>query len=125
MTQPPGFVDSSYLHRALYGLKQAPCAWYLTFSTFLLSQGFYNSHCDSSLFIHKTPSFITILVVYVDDILLTGSDPSHIHFLVTQMHIAFSIKELGNMSYFLGISVQASATHYFLSQQKYAQEIIH
>lgn len=121
MTQPPGFVDSSVpthvckLHKALYGLKQAPRAWYSTFSTFLISQGFHNSHCDSSLFVHKTPHSITILVVYVDDILLTDSDSSHIHTLVAQMYLAFSMKELGNLSYFLGISVQTFATHYFLS----------
>lgn len=84
MVQPPGFVDSTKprhvcrLHKALYGLKQAPRAWYSTFSTFLLQHGFVNSHCDNSLFIYKTASVITILLVYVDDIVLTGNFSSHI-----------------------------------------------
>ena len=99
--QPPGFISSSSPHhvyklkKALYGLKQAPRAWYSTFSRFFLSQGFINSHCDYSLFIHKTTSDITVLLVYVDDILLTGSNSSHITHLIHQMHSAFAMKELG------------------------------
>ncbi|XP_028100512.1 uncharacterized protein LOC114299881 [Camellia sinensis] len=91
------------LHKALYGLKQAPRAWYSTFSFFLISQGFVNSKCDSSLFIQKTSSTFTALLVYVDGILITGSDTQHIQTLVTQMHQVFSMKELGSISYFLDI----------------------
>lgn len=111
MVQPPGFVNSRTpnhvcrLHKALYGLKQAPRAWYSTFSAFLLHHGFVNSHCDSSLFIHKTSSVITILLVYVDDIILTGNSSAHIQQLISHMHSTFSMKELGSLSYFLGISV--------------------
>ncbi|CAL5401450.1 unnamed protein product [Camellia sinensis] len=130
MTQPSGFIDSSHphkvckLHKALYGLKQAPRAWFSTFSTFLLSQGFIASHCDSSLFIKKTASAITILLIYVDDILLTGSDVSYITSLLAQMHKVFSMKELGFLNYFLGISVHMSAAGFFLHQSKYATEIL-
>lgn len=131
MIQPPGFVDSIHpqhvceLQKALYGLKQAPRAWYSTFSSFLLQQGFLNSHCDSSLFVYKTSTVLTILLVYVDDIVLTGNTPSHVDHLITQMHSEFSMKELGSLSYFLGISVQPCAQGLFLSQTKYAKEILH
>lgn len=70
MVQPPGFVDSSHptmvckLHKALCGLKHAPRAFYSTFSSFLLSHGFLNSHCDSSLFLHTTSTSILIVLVY-------------------------------------------------------------
>lgn len=130
MVQPPGFVNSitphhvCKLHKALYGLKQAPRAWYSTFSSFLLEHGFVNSHCDTSLFISKTTSVITILLVYVDDIILTGNSSSHINQLITHMHSAFSLKELGTLSYFMGISIQPCAHGYFLSQPKYAREIL-
>ncbi|XP_028117457.1 uncharacterized protein LOC114315089 [Camellia sinensis] len=130
MIQPPGFVSSSSPHhvcklqKALYGLKQAPQAWYSTFSKFLLSQGFVNSHCDNSLFIHKTFTTITVLLVYVDDSLLTGNSPSHLQALIHQMHSAFAMKELGDLSYFLGISIQAVGDSYFLSQSKYASDIL-
>lgn len=130
MTQPPGFVDSSQshlvskLHKALYGLRQAPRAWYSTFSSFLSSQGFVNSKCDTSLFVHKDGASITYLLIYVDDILLTGNNPLYIQSLLTHMHSAFSMKELGNISYFLGISVQHTSQGFFLSQQKYATKIL-
>lgn len=108
-----------------YGLKQAPRAWYSTFSSFLLQQGFVNIHCDSSLFIYKTTSILTVLLVYVDDIILIRNSSSHINELVIHMHQAFSMKELGSLSYFLSISVQPCAKGYFLSQSKYAREILH
>lgn len=131
MLQPPGFVDPATpthvckLQKALYGLKQAPRAWYSTFSSFLLRQGFVNSHCDSSLFVCKTDTVITILLVYVDDIILTGNSPTHLQHLISQMHSAFSMKELGSLSYFLGIAVHSCAKGLFLSQSKYAREILH
>ncbi|XP_028062338.1 uncharacterized protein LOC114265722 [Camellia sinensis] len=130
MIQPPGFelstnAQSIYkLHNALYGLKQAPRAWYSTFSCFLLSQGFKNSKCDSSGFIKKTGSIFLALLVYVDDILVTGNAAHHIQDLVTQMHQAFSMKELRSISYFLGISVATSSSTTVLSQKKYAQDIL-
>lgn len=130
MVQPPGFISSSQphmvckLHKALYGLKQAPRAWYSTFSSFLLSHGFLNSHCDSSLFLSKTSSSILIVLVYVDDILVTGSDLAAISLLIHQMQGTFSMKDRGLVSYFLGISVQSHDHGYFLSQSKYAGEIL-
>ena len=131
MVQPPGFVDSSKpthvckLQKALYGLKQAPRAWYSTFSNFLEQQGFRHSNCDTSLFVRKTANSITILLIYVDDILLTGSNTAYIQSLLSQMHLAFSMKELGTVNYFLGISVQSTANGCFLSQKKYASELLH
>lgn len=130
MLQPPGFEDSTFpshvcrLNKALYGLKQAPRAWYSTFSAFLLQHGFINSRCDSSLFVYKHASVLTILLVYVDDIVLTGNSTHHIDQLTNQMHSVFSMKELGSLSYFLGISVQPFAQGLFLSQSKYAQDIL-
>ncbi|XP_028108000.1 uncharacterized protein LOC114306874 [Camellia sinensis] len=130
MTQPPSFTSPSHpthvclLKKAFYGLKQAPRAWYSTFSSFLLSQGFLNSQCDNSLFIQRTSSTVTLLLVNVDDILVTGNSSSHIQSLLAQMHTAFAMKELGDISYFLGISIQAYGDSYFLSQHKYASDIL-
>lgn len=130
MVQPQGFVQPNQsqlvcqLHKALYGLKQAPRAWFSTFSNFLLTHHFVQSHWDSSLFIKKTSTTITILLIYVDDILLTGSDPLYITSLITHMHTTFSMKELGFVNYFLGISVIKSASGYVLSQQKYASDLL-
>ncbi|XP_028108872.1 uncharacterized protein LOC114307674 [Camellia sinensis] len=129
MDQPLGFVDPSKrtmvckLHKALYGLKQAPRTWFSTFSRFLLSQGFLQSKCDSSLFVRKTTSSITYLLIYVDDILLIGTNEEFIQTLLIHMHKAFSMKELCHISYFLSILVQSSPHGYFPSQSKYATDI--
>ena len=81
MKQPPGFVDSilpSYvccrLHKSLYGLKQALRAWYTRLNDFLLSINFHASEVDTSLFIFSTSTDTCYFLVYVDDILLTGSN---------------------------------------------------
>ncbi|XP_028098424.1 uncharacterized protein LOC114298117 [Camellia sinensis] len=130
MQQPQGFIDASHptlvykLHKAPHGLKQAPRAWFSSFSSFLLSCGFISSHCNSSLFVKKTAASITILLIYVDDILLTASDTSYITTLIHQMHGAFAMKELGLLNYFLSISVSSSSMGYFLSQHKYVSELL-
>ncbi|XP_028095903.1 uncharacterized protein LOC114295809 [Camellia sinensis] len=130
MLQPPGFEDFSSphqvckLHKSLYGLKQAPRAWFSTFSQYLVSQGFTHGKSDSSLFIPRTATSVTYLLVYVDDILITGDSSSHIQSLITKMHNVFSMKELGDIAYFLGISDQPTSSGYLLSQSKYAKEIL-
>ncbi|WKA03696.1 hypothetical protein VitviT2T_021792 [Vitis vinifera] len=81
MMQPSGFEDSSFpthvcrLQKALYGLKQAPRAWFHKLNSFLLQLGFQCSRVDASLFYFHSASDIIILLIYVDDILITGSNP--------------------------------------------------
>ena len=100
MDQPPSFVDSAapthvcLLKCALYGLKQAPRAWFDRFSSSLIDFGFFCSSADSSLFIYKCESHILILLVYVDDIILTGSSDSLLVQFVSQLAVQFSIKDL-------------------------------
>jgi hypothetical protein len=80
MRQPPGFVDSAlpshmcWLHKFLYGLKHAPRAWYTCLIDFLISIGFHASKVDTSLLILSISVDIFYPIVYVDDILLTGSN---------------------------------------------------
>ncbi|GJY40235.1 putative ribonuclease H-like domain-containing protein [Tanacetum coccineum] len=69
--QPPGFVDLAHPNKvykvikALYGLHQAPRAWYETFSSFLLENGFRRGTIDKTLFIKKNKSDIMLVQVYV------------------------------------------------------------
>lgn len=80
MQQPMGFVDPNFpdhvclLQKSLYGLKQAPHAWNEKFTTFLPAIGFTFSHSDPSLFVKHTESGMVCLLLYVDDIVITGSD---------------------------------------------------
>ena len=82
MEQLTGFVQDSSLvcrlRRSLYGLKQAPWAWYEKMDSFLLSTGFVRCHSDHTVYLQHVGEDIVILVLYVDDLLLTGSSSSHI-----------------------------------------------
>ena len=66
--------------------------------------GFHNSSCDTSLFIHHTSTSLTFVLVYVDDILITWNNSSHIASLIQQLNYVFALKDLGPISYFLSIS---------------------
>lgn len=80
MKQPQGFVDmakTSYvckLMKSLYGLKQAPKAWNSKFTSYLSTMGFKASTSDSSLFVQHIDEDVVILLLYVDDIILNGSN---------------------------------------------------
>lgn len=80
MSQPPGFVDPRYpdhvcqLKKALYGLRQAPLAWFQRFNSYLLSLGFRQTQSDSSLFFLLKGASVIYLLLYVDDIIITGND---------------------------------------------------
>ncbi|KAI5353001.1 hypothetical protein L3X38_005893 [Prunus dulcis] len=83
MTQPQGFENKQYssdfvcrLKKSFYGLKQAPRAWNERFTSFLPSLGFQASNADPSLFIHHSSLGTVVLLLYVDDIILTGSNSS-------------------------------------------------
>ncbi|KAJ0494958.1 putative RNA-directed DNA polymerase [Helianthus annuus] len=130
MEQPPGFVDSKFpnhvcrLKRALYGLKQAPRAWFQRLSAFLVTLGFQCSLADPSLFVYKTGKELIYLLVYVDDIIITGNNQDVIKTFTECLHKEFKIKDLGKLNYFLGLEVISNSSGLFLSQSKYAYDIL-
>lgn len=91
--------------KSLYGLKQANRQWFAKLHSSLQAQGFYQSKNDYSVFLKKQDSHITIVDVYVDDIIITGSDSSTIVMLKEHLYKEFTIKDLGYLSYFLGFEV--------------------
>jgi histone deacetylase 1/2 len=130
MKQPPGFVDSSLpshvcrLHKPLYGLKQAPRAWYTHISDFLLSIGFRASKVDTSLFILSDGTNIFYLLVYVDDILLTGNNSAMLHHLIQLLSSEFKLRDLGVVHYYPGIEVQSTGMGLMLRQHKNILDIL-
>ncbi|CAM8957622.1 unnamed protein product [Rhodiola kirilowii] len=82
MEQPPGFVAQGesakvcYLHKSLYGLKQSPRAWFSTFTAAVEKFGMEKSKSDHSVFYKQSGNGIILLVVYVDDIVITGVEVS-------------------------------------------------
>uniref|UniRef100_A0A2N9I1W1 Integrase catalytic domain-containing protein n=1 Tax=Fagus sylvatica TaxID=28930 RepID=A0A2N9I1W1_FAGSY len=111
MEQPRGFVDAlrpnhvCRLHKALYGLKQAPRAWFTRLRQSLVHLGFKESLVDASLFTFHHSDIHLYVLVYVDDILVTGTHSSHISTLIRTLQQEFPLKDLGALSYFLGIHV--------------------
>jgi hypothetical protein len=83
MTPPPGLYRQGEkvvcrLHKSLYGLKQAPRNWFAKFSEAIKTAGFSQSHLDHSLFVQEKGSTLTIVLIYVDDIIITGNNDSAI-----------------------------------------------
>ena len=80
MSIPPGFSGSDgnkvcRLKKALYGLKQSPCAWFGRFAKVMIANGYKQGQVDHTLFIkHSISRGVTTLIVYVDDIIVTGND---------------------------------------------------
>ncbi|GAU30708.1 hypothetical protein TSUD_39320 [Trifolium subterraneum] len=130
MTQPKGFEASDKslvckLHKSLYGLKQAPRAWYDRLTQTLLQMGFVKSKCDPSLLVHHQQGACTYVLVYVDDILITGSSSQLIQDLIHKLHIKFALKKLGEVDYFLGIQVHHNNTgDITLHQSKYIKDLL-
>jgi len=130
MYQPPGFKSSHVpdyvcrLKKSLYGLKQAPRALYHRFATFILTFEFTHSKSNNSLFIYHHIRDIAYLLLYVDDIILTTSSDMLHRSIITKLGSEFAMKDLGSLSYFLGIDVTRDQHGLFLSQRKYASEIL-
>ena len=109
MAQSQGMRNVEYphhvrrLHKAIYGLKQAPRAWYQELRNFLLSLGFVTSRADSSLFVYSNGTALIYFLIYVDDMIITSSDPSLVDTIIWQLDSKFSTKDLGPLSYLCGV----------------------
>nr|GEU67483.1 hypothetical protein [Tanacetum cinerariifolium] len=86
--------------------------------------GFSSSRCDLSLFIYQHGAEVAYLLIYVDDIILTASSTHLLHRIILFLHKEFEMTYLGAFNYFLGISVTHDSTSMFLSQEKYAMELL-
>ncbi|XP_042954716.1 uncharacterized mitochondrial protein AtMg00810-like [Carya illinoinensis] len=86
--------------------------------------GFHQSQADHSLFTLISPTSITMVLVYVDDILVVGNDISQIDVFKRILSTHFKTKDLGSLKYFLGLEVAHSQTGIFLNQHKYTLDIL-
>lgn len=123
MVQPPDFEQQGNdgkqlvcrLRKALYGFKQALRAWFHKLKEYLVATKFEVSKSDNSLFICREGSQLLYVLVYVDDIIINGNDSHVISRFVEELDIQFSLKDLGRLSYFLGIEVTYTSNGLFLS----------
>ncbi|WKA00244.1 hypothetical protein VitviT2T_018623 [Vitis vinifera] len=131
MDLPPGCMVSEKqcqkvckLKKSLYGLKQSPRAWFGRFTKSMRAFGYRQSNSDHTLFLKKQHGKITTLIVYVDDMVVTGNDPEERKALQNYLSREFEMKYLGHLKYFLGIEVSRSSEGIFLSQRKYALDLL-
>jgi hypothetical protein len=101
-------------------LKQAPRAWSDKIGQYLVTSGFQTSNADFSLYVKKTNHGIVVIVIYVDDLIITGDSDADIANLKKLLKQKFEMKDLGELRYFLGIEVIKSPKGIWLLQRQYA-----
>ena len=113
------------LKKALYGLKQAPRAWYNRIETYFVKKRFERCSYEHTLFT-KTGNGGKILIVslYVDDLIFIGNDESMFVKFKNSMKLEFNMIDLGKMKYFLGVEVLQNPKGIYISQRKYAKEVL-
>lgn len=131
MAIPPGFETSltkgkvCKLRKSIYGLRQSPRTWFEKFTKVVKRDGYIQSQADDTLFIkHFAHGKVAMLIVYVDDIVLTGNHDEEIKRLKLLLSKEFEIKDLGPLRYFLGLEVARSKQGISVSQRKYALDLL-
>lgn len=126
---PPGLLIGNKhkngvlkLLKGLYGLKQSPLLWYRRLSEYLVQKGFKVSDYDSSLFIH--PETQVTVVIYVDDLLVTGPTNKAIADFKQLMNDEFEMTDAGPIEFFLGIQVKRTNDAFILSQDHYLKRVL-
>jgi uncharacterized membrane protein YgcG len=129
--QPKGFEvkgkeDCVYkLNKALYGLKQAPRAWYNKIDSYFLSKGFKRSLNEPNLYIKQNEGEgMLVVCIYVDDMIYFSTDGKMIEEFKKSMMQKFEMSDLGELRYFLGLEVKQEKNGIFLSQGKYARDLL-
>ncbi|KAK2443673.1 putative mitochondrial protein [Trifolium repens] len=129
--QPPGFEIAGKenmvykLHKALYGLKQAPRAWNKRIDQFLSHIGFKKCTVEYGVYVKcSADSSSLIICLYVDDLLVTGSDSNEIEKFELTMNKEFEMTDLGSLSYFLGMEFVKTSKGMMMYQHKYASELL-
>ncbi|PRQ43410.1 putative RNA-directed DNA polymerase [Rosa chinensis] len=130
MYLPPGFIAHSQegmvcrLKKSLYRLKQSPRAWFGRFRQSLKAFGYKQSNSYHTLILKRRRNKITALIIYVDDMIVTGDDQEEVKKLEAYLSYEFEMKDLGGLKYFLGIEVARSKEGIFLSQRKYVLDLL-
>ncbi|BBH02385.1 hypothetical protein Prudu_012927 [Prunus dulcis] len=130
MDPPPGIPVTSKegmvckLRKSLYGLKQSPRAWFGRFTASMRKSGYIQSNSDHTLFMKHRKGKLTALIIYVDDMIVTGDDQAEIQSLQKYLASEFEMKSLSDLKYFLGIEVARSKHGIFLSQRKYVLDLL-
>ena len=128
--QPKGFEDPHFpdhvlrLKKALYGLKQGPRAWYDRLTHYLLERGFKREYADQTLFVMNDENYLLVAQVYVDDIVFGATINDQAIEFSEEMKKEFEMSMVGEHTFFLGLQVKQKKECIFVSQEKYARNIV-
>ncbi|KAK8685701.1 hypothetical protein V6N13_041698 [Hibiscus sabdariffa] len=132
MTQPEGFVTPENagkvckLQRSIYGLKQASRSWNLRFNDAIKEFGFIRNEDEPCVYKKFSGSIVSFLILYVDDILIIGNDISTLQSIKTWLSSCFSMKDLGEAAYILGVKIYSDRSRRLLglSQSTYIDKVL-
>ena len=130
MEQPEAFVASGKerkvckLVKSLYGLKRAPKQWHEKFDSVMMTSGFKINECDKCVYIKNTKDGYIILYLYVDDILIVGSNQRMVKSTKDMLNSRFDMKDMGLAVVILGIKITRTPVGLSLSQSHYVDKIL-
>jgi hypothetical protein len=126
MIQPEGFVDPKHagkickLQKSIYGLKQASQSWNLRFDEVVKEFGFIKNIEEPCVYKKVSGSAVVFLVLYVDDILLMGNNIPMMEVVKSSLRKSFSMKDLGEAAYILGIKIFIDRLKRLIGLSEYA-----
>jgi hypothetical protein len=124
MEQPEGYSDNSNkvcrLKKSIYGLKQASRCWNQRLVEFLLKIGFSQLKSDPCIFIRKEE----MILIHVDDMMTASISIYKINELFSEFNLVFSVKSVGEISFYLGMRVERTESGFLLSQEAFIKEIL-
>ena len=112
------------LKKALYGLKQAPRAWYNRLTHYLLNRAFKRGYADRTLFVKNDEAYLLVAQVYIDDIVFGATIDDRAIEFSEEMKKEFKMSMVGELTFFLGLQVKKKKECIFVSQEKYARNIV-
>jgi len=128
--QPPSFEDSELpnlvfkLDKVLYGLKCVPRAWYEQLSKFLLENGFKRGKVDNTLFLKSKGKHLSIVQIYVDDIVFGATHDDLCKEFSKMMKSGFEMSMMGKINFFLGLQIKQTSNGTMIHHQKYIKELL-
>ena len=130
MEQPEGFVVPGQerkvckLVKSIYGLKQAPMKWHEKFDQVVLPNGFKTNECDSCVYYKDDENGYVMMTLYVDDLLIAGSNDKVIKSAKDMLRSRFDMKDMGPADVILGVKISRTSEGLALSQQHYVDKIL-
>ncbi|KAA0060459.1 hypothetical protein IC582_014232 [Cucumis melo] len=130
MEQPEGFIVHNQeskvckLDKSLYGLKQAPKQWHEKFDNLLMSKGFKVNESDKCIYYKTEGRLCIIICLYVDDMLIFGSNLHVINDVKSMLSVNFDMKDLGEADVILGIKITRTENGIFLDQSHYIEKTL-